>query len=118
MRDLDELFAALGRSAFRRRFRLAGKDREYLVAKTLDLVMEHARQFVRDRLAPAQPRNDGRQTPMRGHPVFVAQHATATCCRSCLSKWHFVPPGRALSPEQVEHVLAAIRRWLEAQLAA
>ncbi len=29
----------------------------------------------------AEPRNDGKQTPFRGHPVFTAQHATATCCR-------------------------------------
>ena len=40
------------------------------------------------RIAPKEPLNDGKQTPMKGHPVFIAQHATATCCRECTRKWH------------------------------
>src|SRR3546814_7102519 len=52
--------------------------------------------IVEKRLAPAEPVNDGKQTPMRGHPVLIAQHATATCCRSCLAKWHGIPAGRLL----------------------
>ena len=77
------------------------------------MVLDHARDFVRRRLAPALPHNDGRQTPLRGHPVFVAQHATATCCRSCLAKWHGIQAGSALSDKEVEHAVAAIARWLE-----
>ena len=55
-----------------------------------------------------------RMTPMRGHPVFVAQHATATCCRSCLAKWHGIPAGKVLDQTETSHVLAAIERWLRA----
>jgi hypothetical protein len=77
--------------------------------------MEHATSFIETRLAPAHPKNDGRQTPMRGHPVFVAQHATATCCRSCLAKWHGIQSGRALSGDEQSYVLAVIERWLEGQ---
>jgi len=112
MRDLEELFAALARSRFRSRFRLGPKEAAYLREKTLPVVLEHGRRFVLERLAPAQPRNDGRQTPMRGHPVFVAQHATATCCRGCLEKWHFIPRARPLSDEEVDYVLEVIGRWL------
>jgi hypothetical protein len=112
MRNLDELFSALGRSPFRARFRLEGKERAYLQAKGLEAVLAHAAIFIRERLAPAAPRNDGRQTPMRNHPVFVAQHATATCCRGCLSKWHHIPAGRPLTPEEEKHVLRAIERWI------
>jgi hypothetical protein len=72
-------------------------------------------EFIAKRLAPAEPSNDGRQTPMRGHPVFVAQHATATCCRSCLHKWHAIAAGRSLTPAEQEHVVAAIARWLDAE---
>ena len=106
MRDFDELFAALARSKFRSRFRLGAKDTSYLNEKTLAVVLEHGRRFVVERLADAQPKNDGRQTPMRGHPVFVAQHATATCCRGCLAKWHRIPQGRPLTPEEIDHILA------------
>ena len=113
--DLDRLFAALGRSAFRRRFRLRGKELAYLRERGFDAVIAHARDFVARRLAPAEPRDDGRQTPMRNHPVFVAQHATATCCRGCLEKWHRIPRGRPLTAEEQEHIVRVIARWLAGQ---
>jgi hypothetical protein len=100
MRDLDELFATLGRSEFRSRFRLRGREVAYFKEKGLDAVLVHARQFIESRLAPAEPANDGRQTPMRNHPAFIAQHATATCCRGCLEKWHGIPKGRPLSQDR------------------
>jgi hypothetical protein len=112
MRDLDDLFSALARSKFRSRFRLGPKEQTYLAQKTLPVILEHGRQFVEERLAPAEPKNDGRQTPMRGHPIFIAQHATATCCRGCLEKWHRIPGGRALTGEEIEYVLAVLTRWL------
>ena len=115
MRDLDDLFAALSKSRFRSRFHLGPKERAYLAEKTLPVVLEHGQKFIRERLAPAEPKNDGRQTPMRGHPIFIAQHATAACCRGCLERWHRIPQGRPLTEEQIEHVLAAISRWLESR---
>jgi hypothetical protein len=72
--------------------------------------------LIRKRLAPAEPKNDGRQTPWRNHPVFVAQHATATCCRGCLAKVHGIEKGHELTSDELQHVLAAIERWLRGQL--
>lgn len=115
MRDLDQLFAALRRSTFRQRFRLGAREQAYLRDKGLPVVLAHAGDFIAQRLAPAQPRNDGKQTPMRGHPVFIAQHATATCCRGCLAKWHGIPAGRELSAPEQAHAVAAIARWLREQ---
>jgi len=115
MRDLDLIFSRLADSSFRRRFRLGAKERGYLIDRGLSTVLDHAADFIAKRLAPAEPLNDGRQTPMRGHPAFIAQHATATCCRSCLAKWHDIPAGRPLSEAEQRHVIAAIRRWLESQ---
>jgi predicted Fe-S protein YdhL (DUF1289 family) len=112
MRDLDGVFRGLAGSRFRSRFRLGPTDRAYLEARGLPTVLEHAADFVARRLAPAHPARDGKQTPFRGHPVFVAQHATATCCRGCLAKWHHIPEGRELSPAEQAHVVAAIERWL------
>ncbi len=116
MRDLDDLFAHLAKSDFRRRFRLRGPELAYLRSCGLDAVMEHAAGFIATRLAVAEPANDGRQTPMRNHPAFVAQHATATCCRGCLQKWHRIPKGRALTEDETRHVLAVMERWLRGQL--
>jgi hypothetical protein len=115
MRDLDEVFEALGRSEFRSRFRLSGKEAAYLRQKGITTILEHARDFVSKRLAPANPANDGRQTPTRNHPVFIAQHATGTCCRGCLEKWHHIPKGQPLTDEQIEYILRVLRRWLTAQ---
>lgn len=115
MRDPDDLFAALARSPFRRRFKLSPKDLRYARDKGLPTLLAHAADFVRTRLAPADIPNDGKQTPTRNHPVFVAQHATATCCRGCLAKWHAIPKGHALTVEEQSHVVAVIARWLTGQ---
>jgi len=113
MRSLEEVFPRLSGSAFRSRFRLGPKEKAYLENRGIPAVLDHAADFVAKRLAPAAPANDGKQTPMRGHPAFIAQHATATCCRSCLAKWHGIPTGRALSDREQRHVVGAIGRWLE-----
>jgi hypothetical protein len=115
VRDLDELFAALARSRFRAKFALSTRDRDYLRDKGLEAVIDHAAGFIDERLAPAEPSNDGKQTPWRGHPAFVAQHATATCCRSCLAKWHHIPKGRELTEDERRYVVAVIRRWIIGQ---
>jgi hypothetical protein len=116
MRNLDELFAALAKSRFRAGCALNAKDRAYLNAKGLPTIVQHAADFVNQRLAPAEPARDGKQTPWRGHPVFVAQHATATCCRGCLSKWHNIPQGSELTSEQRAYVVGVIERWLASRL--
>jgi hypothetical protein len=116
MQDLDSLFARLGASSFRSRFTLGAKDQAYLDSRGSNAVLEHARDFIAKRLAPANPPRDGKQTPWRGHPVFVAQHATATCCRSCLTKWHGIPAGRELTVKEQRYVVVAIERWLTQRL--
>lgn len=116
MDDLDALFKRLAGSSFRRRFRLGKQDRAYLEARGLSVVLAHARDFINRRLAAAEPPNDGKQTPYRGHPVFVAQHATGTCCRGCLAKWHGIPQGRPLGEADKARILAVIERWLDERL--
>ena len=113
----EDIFSRLGRSPFRSRFRLKTADISYVRQKGLDTVRRHAEDFVGKRLAPAEIANDGRQTPMRNHPVFVAQHATGTCCRQCLQKWHRIAPGKELTAEQQRYVVDIILHWIENQLA-
>jgi hypothetical protein len=115
--DIEPLLKALANSPFRRRFHLAASERSYLAEKSLPTVLQHAADFIEKRLAPAAPPNDGKQTPFRGHPVFVAQHATATCCRSCLAKWHKIPRGRLLTSEEQSYILRVLEHWLKVQTA-
>ena len=116
MRDIDDILRRLEGSAFRSRFKLATRDRAYIEARGMGVVLGHAREFVDRRLAPAEPINDGKQTPFKGHPVFIAQHATATCCRGCLAKWHGLAAGRELDERQRRYVVAVIERWLTRQM--
>ena len=116
MEKMDYLFARLQRSTFRSRFHLGSKERQYCVEKGPETIDQHAADFIARRLAPAQIANDGKQTPMRGHPVFIAQHATATCCRGCLEKWHAIPRGRGLSAEEQRYVVQVIHHWLVIQM--
>ena len=115
MRNLGDLFAALANSEFRSRFELSAREQAYLGDRSLPVILGHARDFVVQRLAPRDVANDGRQTPMRGHPAFVAQHATATCCRKCLAKWHQIPADRALTEDEIEHIIRVIGYWLSHQ---
>lgn len=114
--DFTRLFERLAKSAFRSRFRLAQKDKSYIAAKGMATIRRHAIDFVTKRLAPAVIPNDGKQTPLRGHPVFLAQHATGCCCRSCLSKWHHIPAGRQLTEEEQQYIVAVLMTWIERQL--
>lgn len=114
--DLTDLFARLSKSSFRSRFRLSAKDKEYVASKGLATIRQHAEDFVARRLAPAVIPNDGKQTPMRGHPVFIAQHATGCCCRGCFSKWHHIPAGRQLTIVEQQYAVAVLMVWIERQI--
>lgn len=109
----DAAFARLARSRFRSRFHLSEADKRYVAEKGMETIRRHAEDFVRTRLAPANLPNDGKQTPMRGHPVFVAQHATATCCRSCLEKWWKVPRGVEIPESRRCGIVDFLMAWIE-----
>ncbi|ADG77655.1 DUF4186 domain-containing protein [Tsukamurella paurometabola] len=115
MDELDARLERIGQHRFRAKFHLYGRDRAVLERRGLAAVRQQARELIEKRLAPAEPRNDGKQTPYRGHPVFIAQHATATCCRTCLQRWHDIPSGRELDEAEIGYVVEAICRWITAQ---
>ena len=118
---IPQKLAALRKSKFRSKFKLSEKDRDYIAAKGLETIKDHAFQFINSRVAPAFPKNDGKQTPMRGHPVFIAQHATATCCRGCILKWHGIGKGRALNDDdddEIDFIVTLIMGWIERQIHA
>ncbi|MCM1545395.1 MAG: DUF4186 domain-containing protein [Ruminococcus sp.] len=116
MQTIDQALDKLQNSAFRAKFHLTEKDKAYIRRKGMDTIRSHAADFVHSRLAPAEIPNDGKQTPMRGHPVFVAQHACACCCRGCLNKWYKVPKGKQLSNVQQEKIVNLLMAWIERQM--
>ena len=113
---MNRLFERLSCSGFRAGFSLSDKDRDYVREKGMDTIRSHAEDFVEKRLAPKEIANDGKQTPMRGHPVFPAQHATACCCRSCLEKWHGIPQGRELTKDEQSYIVSVLMEWIRRQM--
>lgn len=113
---IEETFERLAKSKFRSRFHLSEYDRKYIAEKGMDVIHSHAEDFVRIRIAPASILNDGKQTPMRGHPVFIAQHACACCCRRCLNKWYRVPKGVELSEVQQKKIVNLLMAWIENEI--
>jgi hypothetical protein len=116
--ELDARLQRITRHRFRARFHVRGRDRAIVDLRGMPTIRRHAKDLVGRRLGPAQPHKDGRQTPYRGHPVFVAQHATATCCRGCLERWHGIPKGRELDASERDYVVEAICRWIESDIRA
>lgn len=109
---MNELFERLNKSKFRSSFKLSNKDKKYIEEKGIDVIYNHAHDFVVNRLSSDNIPNDGKQTPMRGHPVFVAQHATGTCCRGCIYKWHKIPKNRKLTDEEIDYLVDVIMTYI------
>ncbi|MCQ6249547.1 DUF4186 domain-containing protein [Streptomyces malaysiensis] len=115
--SLDQRLAAIARHPFRAKFHLRGRDLATAGLSGPSAMRWYAYDVIAKRLAPAEPRKDGKQTPYRGHPVFVAQHATATCCRTCLERWHQIPKGRELTRAERTYAVDVICRWIEREVA-
>ena len=113
---MDDILYRLSKSKFRSSFHLNKKLKEYVNDKGIEKIKEHAYDFINKRLRPKEILNDGKQTPMKGHPVFISQHATATCCRSCLYKWHKIEKEKELSNEEVEYIVNIIIKWIESEM--
>ena len=114
--NYEYILDKLSKSKFRNSFKLKEKDIIYIKEKGLEKIKEHAYDFISKRLAPNNISNDGKQTPMRGHPVFIAQHATATCCRGCLYKWHKINSNKKLNNKEINYIVNLIMLWIINQL--
>lgn len=116
MQTIQQALDKLKKSDFRAGFHLSQKEKRYIIEKGMETIRSHAEDFVAKRLAPAAIPNDGRQTPMKGHPVFKAQHACACCCRGCLNKWYRVPVGVQLTKDQQRRIVNLLMAWLQSEM--
>ncbi|HEY5652918.1 MAG TPA: DUF4186 family protein [Pontiella sp.] len=98
------------------KFSLGEAEQEYVTSRGMDILRLHAADFVNKRLAPANPKNDGRQTPTKGHPIFIAQHACGCNDRSSLEEFFGYEMGRSLTPDEVERIVDVILLWIDEHL--
>lgn len=113
---MNDIFERLSKSKFRSRFHLKDKDKKYIEEKGIDTIKKHTYDFINNRLSDVSKVIDGKQTPMRGHPVFIAQHATACCCRGCLEKWYHIPKGRLLTEKEIDYIVDIIMKWINNEM--
>ena len=112
--NIEDLLDSLSKSKFRGSFHLNKKMKNYVKEKGFDKIKSDARDLITKRIASENPNNDGKQTPMRQvHPVFIAQHACACCCRSCLEKWHKIPKGRDLTEKEINYIVNLLMLWIK-----
>lgn len=116
MNNIDDILNKLAMSKFRNSFHLKEKDIIYVKEKGLKEIEKHTSDFIIKRLAPEKILNDGKQTPYHGHPTFIAEHATATCCRECLFKWHHIPKNRTLTKEEINYIVELIMTWIKKEV--
>lgn len=110
---IKNILDRLSKSKFRSSFHLKDKDILYIEDKGIDKIRNHAYDFVTKRLADTSNVTDGKQMPMKGHPVFIAQHATGTCCRRCLEKWHHISKNKNMTDDDIKYVVDIIMSWIE-----
>lgn len=103
---------SLEKSKFRSSFHLRKYMIKYIDEKGLDTIKKHTIDFINEKLSPANPKNDGRQTPTKGHPTFIAQHACACCCRGCLEKWHNIKKGKELNSNEKNYIYCLLMTWI------
>lgn len=115
MDQIENILKQLTKSKFRNSFHLKEKDKEYIKEKGMDTIEKHAYDFINQRLK-IYSLKDGKQTPMKGHPVFIAEHATATCCRGCLFKWHHIESTHELTKEEIDYVVKVILAWIKKEI--
>lgn len=117
MNNIDKLInnklLELSKSKFRSSFHLRKYMIKYIDEKGMDTIKRHTADFIEQKLSDAYPINDGKQTPMKGHPTFIAQHACACCCRGCLEKWHHIPKGKKLSRNEKNYIYLILIKWIE-----
>ncbi len=114
---ITKLLDSLAKSKFRGSFHLNNKMKEYVKEKWIAKIESDAYDLITKRLAPANPINDGKQTPMRQvHPVFIAQHACGCCCRGCLERIHHIPKNRELSKSEIDYIVEVLMTWIKREI--
>ena len=116
LKKIEEVFSKLNKTGRINDFSLGASEIEYVTSRGIDILRLHATDFIQKRIAPAEPKNDGHQTPAKGHPVFLAQHACGCNDRDSVEKFFGFNKGVLLKDKEVNLIVDVIVSWLEDQI--
>ncbi len=116
LEDVDHTFTELRQELIRHHFwhlEFDERARNHALRKGRSTLFLAASRRIEMSVGAESPRNDGRQTPFDGNVLYYAQHATASCCRTCIAYWHDIPKGRALTTEEREYLAGLVVRYID-----
>ena len=115
-KEIASIRAKLDRDGRSAKFTLGEAEVEYIQSRGIDILRLHATDFIQKRIAPAEPKNDGHQTPTKGHPVFIAQHACGCNDRDTVETFFSLKKGKQLSEKEVTLIVDVLISWMHDQL--
>lgn len=113
---IDQTLFHLAKTKYRRQYVLSPKLKEYCRQTGMEKLRRKAFEIVREKVSSPYYKGEGRQTPLDGHPIYIAMHATGTCCRTCLEVWHSIVSGRRLTEKDIIYIVDTIMEWIKRQL--
>jgi hypothetical protein len=116
LEDVDHTFTELRHEMIRHHFwhlEFDERARNHALRKGRSALSLAASRRIEMSVGAENPSNDGRQTPFDGNVLYYAQHATASCCRTCIAYWHDIPKGRALTPDERQYLTGLVVRYID-----
>jgi hypothetical protein len=117
--DVDYTFSELRHEMIRHHFwhvEIDERARNHALRKGRVALLVAADKRLATSVGRENPYRDGRQTPFEGNVLYYAQHATASCCRTCIEYWHDIPKGRPLTTGELTYLGRLLERFIADRL--
>ncbi|WP_438023421.1 DUF4186 family protein [Sorangium sp. So ce233] len=117
--DVGYTFEALRKELIRHEFwhsEFSQQEINHALRKGRAALRDAARKRLETSVGRAKHPLEGRQTPFSGTVILHAQHAVASCCRTCIEYWHAIPAGAALTPAELDYLLELVMLYIAERL--
>lgn len=119
LHDVEHTFTELHLELIRHHFWHVDIDeraRDHALRKGRVALLGSVANRIAKAVAVENPFRDGQQTPFQGNVIYYAQHATASCCRTCIEYWHGIEKGRALTAEEQDYLVQLVTLYIDDRL--
>ncbi|RZJ48871.1 MAG: DUF4186 family protein [Chryseobacterium sp.] len=104
--DIEFTFEELQNELIRKVFwsmPIKDSDKQKALKKGIDAIKNDTIKRLTKYIGIPNPFRDG-ITPYEGNIIHYGQHATGSCCRTCIEFWHGIPKGRSLTANEVSYL--------------
>lgn len=107
-----DIFRRLNCSKVCCKFKLKDDQWDYLAKRGFDSILLEGRTLIVKIFSEEAKHHSCKVAPVQNHPIFTALHATGTCCRSSLEKWHKIPKNKELREKDIFYILLVVKEWI------